>query len=109
MDDTEDSPSMEVRSAKRPRLEGLATSQLKEGSRLAEAAVPISKEPAMHTKALRSVLKGAYSPAFDACSLRRLVSCTSLISLCLCLQCLLSRRVSFGIQEDCIACPWTLT
>lgn len=94
MDDAEDSPS--ARSAKRARLQDLDTSQLDGGSHSAEATVPASRQPAMHTKALRSVLKGAHSSAF----VQLFVACYTValkpidLSL-LYLQCLLSRQVSW--------------
>ena len=58
MTDAEESPGLEVRSTKRARLQNLDISRIDGGSYLAEAAVPASKQPALHTKALRSVLKG---------------------------------------------------
>ena len=95
MADAEDSPKVEIRSTKRARLERLDTPQLDGCSRPAEAAVPVSRQPAMHTEALRSVLKGAHRPVFVSCGLCILVSHTSPTFFCLCLQCLLSRPVSF--------------
>lgn len=62
MDDA-DSLSMDVRSVKRARLEDLEASQINGGSLSAQAAMPANKQPAVHTKALRSVLKGAIPPS----------------------------------------------
>ena len=61
MDIAFDSANVEVRSAKRARLEELdtaPTTHLHQGSHSAEPAVFASRQPAVHTKALRSVLKG---------------------------------------------------
>ena len=60
-DDADDIPSTDVRSAKRARLQDLGTSHINEGSCQIEAAVPASRAPALHTTALRSVLKGVVS------------------------------------------------
>ena len=65
MDDAEDSPNMEIRSAKRARLQDLDPSQHNGSAHPAEAALPENRQPAMHTKALRSVLKGKHSSAFE--------------------------------------------
>ena len=59
MDEVEDIPNMDVRLAKRARLEDLDASQLNGSSHSTEVTVPASRPPALHTKALRSVLKGA--------------------------------------------------
>ena len=61
MDDADDL-GLDVRSVKRARFEELDSSQINGGSRSTQAAVPANKQPAVHTKALRSVLKGATSP-----------------------------------------------
>ena len=61
MDDVENSPVLEARSAKRARPDDMEAPQLDGSSNHDQAAVPASKQPAMHTKALRSVLKGAFS------------------------------------------------
>ncbi|KAL3146345.1 hypothetical protein ABBQ32_003036 [Trebouxia sp. C0010 RCD-2024] len=57
MDDAGDGSSIEVRSAKRARLEDLKSSPQTGGFDTAEAAFPASRQPPIHTKALRSVLK----------------------------------------------------
>ena len=92
MNDAEDSPNMEIRIAKRARHENLNTSQLNEDSHL---AVPAIKQPPMHTKALRSVLKGVHSLAFSIYDLCTPVSCTSPTIFAVCLQYLLLRQVGF--------------
>lgn len=68
MDEAEDSPKIEARSAKRARREDLNISQLDGGSHPPEGVVSANRQPPMPTKALRSVLKGARSPGtFDLC------------------------------------------
>ena len=71
MEDAESSPSMEVRSTKRARLQDLDASRLNGSSLAAEAAVPTGRQPTMHTEALRSVLKGVqHIHLFCACLVR---------------------------------------
>lgn len=97
MDETEDTVGPEV---KRARLQALDTPQLDEGSH--SAAVPARRQPAMHTKALRSVLKGARSYAFIHLTAHSHLT-LELTELLVCLQCLLSRQVSSYAQHKLYA------
>ena len=58
MDEVENSPVLEARAVKRPRSEDAETQQLNGSSHHSQTALPAGKQPPMHTKALRSVLKG---------------------------------------------------
>ena len=58
MDEVENSPVLEARAVKRPRSENAETQQLNGSSHHSQTAVPAGKQPPLHTKALRSVLKG---------------------------------------------------
>lgn len=98
MDGAEARPTVEERLTKRARHEDLGTSRLKTGSHAAETAVSAFKQPAMHTKALRSVLKGVHSFAF--CSDSGTLQLTSLTCLCLRFQFLLSRQVSLYVADE---------
>ncbi len=68
MDEAENSPTVEARSVKRARPDDSDAPHANGSSHRVEATMPASKQPAMHTKALRSVLKGAcahvYAQAF---------------------------------------------
>lgn len=80
MDEAEDSPSEEVRLPKRARLEDLGALRFSGGSRPAEAAIPSNRQPAMHTKALRSVLKGTCSSApVQSCTCAHLYTAPTLL------------------------------
>lgn len=57
MDEAENGALVEARNAKRPRPDDVDTQSLNGVPQLA-AAIPAGKAPAVHTKALRSVLKG---------------------------------------------------
>jgi len=99
MDEAENSPTIEARSAKRARPDDSDAPHTNGSSHPVEAALPVSKQPAMHTKALRSVLKGAcahvYAQAFlppTCCQLLKLVQNFDVLYHGL--QCSLSRRVS---------------
>ncbi len=59
MDEAENSPTVEARSVKRARPDDSDAPHTNGSSPRVEATMPASKQPAMHTKALRSVLKGA--------------------------------------------------
>lgn len=82
MDDAEDCPSMEGQPAKRVRLQDLHTPLLNSGSHTMEAVVPASRQPAMQTKALRSVLKGVRSSALLALIHYRLLTFCPICSVC---------------------------
>lgn len=101
MDEAEESPSAEVRSAKRARPGNLNASQLQQGLHSAEAALPASTQPA-HTKALRSVLKGTRSPAL--CTYDFWLQFSHTANALLCLQCSLSRRVRLYVEDSRADC-----
>ncbi len=64
MDEAENSPTVEARSAKRARPDDSDAPLANGSSHRVAATMPASKQPAMHTKALRSVLKGACAHVF---------------------------------------------
>lgn len=100
MDEAENSRIVEARSVKRARPDDSDAPHTNGSSHRVEATMPASKQPAMHTKALRSVLKGACAHVHAQAFLPPiiLVSAAQLIQnpdiLYVCLQCSLSRRVS---------------
>ncbi|DBA92177.1 hypothetical protein WJX77_001540 [Trebouxia sp. C0004] len=57
MDEVENSPTVEARSVKRARPDDSDAPHTNGSSHRVEATIPASKQPALHTKALRSVLK----------------------------------------------------
>ena len=81
MDDAEDSATLEKRSPKRARLQDLDASQLNRGSYSAEATAPASRQPAVHTRALRSVLKGTRNSSLCMFGFSTLLRCTEFILL----------------------------
>lgn len=58
MDEAENGALLETRSAKRPRSDDLEAQPVN-GAPQHAAVIPAGKAPAVHTKALRSVLKGS--------------------------------------------------
>lgn len=93
MDEGENSPTVEARSVKRARPDDSDAPHANGSSHRVEATMPASKQPAVPTKALRSVLKGAcahvYAQAFlppTWCQLlnmfRKVTSCMLVCSVC---------------------------